>query len=855
MTPGGTFCTKVYRSQDYNSLIWVMQQLFEDVQAIKPNSSRSQSSEIFITCLKYTNPDKIDPKMLDPNHVFKSVHDPGNAKVDVLHKKYDKMNKRHRTGYEDVTGDVLIGSHGTVIGFVNSDEPIRVLTDMNSLKWTDECDHYKSNKYTTDEIVGYFTDFRVLGKIDFKKLLKWRTRMRDHDAMEKGDIVQEGKVSEVDDNDLKNKKSRKDGEDTEENEHEQIMQMRAMQAMEDRKLKKKVRSAAAKERVRQGLGMNANVFDTAGQEEEDLFTFSRSAKSSKIVADALEEYGHQVGSDSEEEEQRDTGDGAIFYPEDNLEEELNDDYVTYKINRKTKEPKAKGNRLREDDDELVAQKALNDRMMDDEMLKSKKGKKAALKEEELQYQELLNKGSRADTQSLTSKRKRKKAENSDSDDSSESDDSDEEEDVAHEEGRIAKERASRKKAKAAAAVADSSEESEDSDDDSELEGASEDEEDHAEKILNARKNAVKTEQWFSHPMFKQTLTDKNADEDEEENSDMDESEEEDHFKSQIRDSESESEEENDDGKKSKNSRMSKAAKEALDSMPMTDKEKRNLKRKKEKLRGERQQAKRDRKSGTEPASDVMGFEVVRATGGDESDDPEAEMIRRNPEIQAGIGRTQKDEDGFEIVPADSVFGKKDKRSYDSDDEEYDAHDRAQHLALGTLMLRKSRKKALVDASYNRFAWNDAKDLPTWFMDDENKHNKPQIPIPPALLEQIKSKFAMTGTKSIKKVQEAKDRKRRRAMTKLKAAKKSATALAGNEEMSEKQKLRAISKAMKNSKVDKPSKVYVVGQKGTGGGAQKLGTGTGKLKFVDKRLKADRRGERQAKKQKAKGRKK
>ena len=84
---GGTFCTKVYRSVDYNSVIWVLQQLFEDVQTMKPNSSRSQSSEIFVVCLKYTKPNYIDPKLLDPNHVFKEVADPGLQKVNVLHKK------------------------------------------------------------------------------------------------------------------------------------------------------------------------------------------------------------------------------------------------------------------------------------------------------------------------------------------------------------------------------------------------------------------------------------------------------------------------------------------------------------------------------------------------------------------------------------------------------------------------------------------------------------------------------------------------------------------------------------------------------------------------------------------------
>lgn len=56
-------------------------------------------------------------------------------------------------------------------------------------------------------------------------------------------------------------------------------------------------------------------------------------------------------------------------------------------------------------------------------------------------------------------------------------------------------------------------------------------------------------------------------------------------------------------------------------------------------------------------------------------------------------------------------------------------------------------------------------------------------------DQIKAKFMLVGTKEIKKVAEARMRKKKRAANTLKAAKKSANMMAENSEMSEKQKLK------------------------------------------------------------------
>ena len=147
------------------------------MQAVKPNSSRSQSAEIFVVCLKYTAPKFIDPKFLDPNHVFKEVEDPGMKKVDVLHKKYEKLNKRQRSGYDESLG-ITLTSTKSVSEFIDSADPVRMLTDVSKFVFTEKCELLKKHPKMTSDLIECFKDLRVLGKIDFKKMLKWRQIVR-----------------------------------------------------------------------------------------------------------------------------------------------------------------------------------------------------------------------------------------------------------------------------------------------------------------------------------------------------------------------------------------------------------------------------------------------------------------------------------------------------------------------------------------------------------------------------------------------------------------------------------------------------------------------------------------------------
>jgi len=114
--------------------------------------------------MKYTAPKQIDPKLLDPNYVFKEVKDPGLKTVDVLHKKYDKLNKRHRTGYDENLG-LLLSKACTVSQFLAHPDPVQVLTEASELSFSPLCKTFEEHDSTTVEMKLCLKDLRVLGKV------------------------------------------------------------------------------------------------------------------------------------------------------------------------------------------------------------------------------------------------------------------------------------------------------------------------------------------------------------------------------------------------------------------------------------------------------------------------------------------------------------------------------------------------------------------------------------------------------------------------------------------------------------------------------------------------------------------
>ena len=843
LVAGGSFCTKVYRSTDYNALIWVFQQLFEEVQAMKPNSSRSQSSEIFIVCLKYTAPNSIDPKLLDPNHVFKEINDPGLQKVDVMHKKYEKLNKRHRTGYDESLG-MLLTSKVSVLDFIHSKDTvaaIRVLTDANIIEFPEECDEIASHPATTDEIRLCFSDLRVLGKLDFKKILKWREIMRTFFFSSKKE-EKEGEESEAAVEVGSKRRNPLDEMDVD----EEIERMNTKLNQADKRDKKKTRLKASKERQRQVLGISANAFGDA--DDMELFSMGHSTRASQlegvndVYIDDDEDKNLEIWQDDYAKlDEKLELPSIILADADDLEAELETQYKRFvagkrilteqNINEeqlmlkdvrdeKTLEGRshsAKAARL------ARTSSALLDRREEEDYEAGHSKNANAMKADLSAYVKLLS-----GTQVKTAKGKGKKGEEVQAANETDTSEDDDEEGGDDEWG----------------------------DDDAPLQSKS-----------VRLTGGARAEKWFTHPIFNESLIVKE---------DIEKDAKKDHRR----------------------------ANQTISEMPKTDKDIRKEKRKKSKDRQDRREVRKNDENKTE---NVTHFDFAPRSSVDFGDEEEgvdnegvvldSETIRQRALIRQGMGTVMREphkaapgkkrkadamegyetvtgtdaddtvqmkdqEEEIEIVPRDRTSNGGDDRSYDSDNEQYDSHDRAMTLALGTLMLRRSREKALVDASYNRFTWNDSKDLPAWFLDDEMKHNKPQLPVPEALLDQvsrtllsfrnfyrciyesfihhrlvgdkkiksrhsnffsklsfvkhetssnffttpsnfssyhkitqIKAKFMLTGTKEIKKVAEARARKKKRAASTLKAAKKSATMMAENSEMSEKQKLKVIKQSI------------------------------------------------------------
>lgn len=166
------------------------------------------------------------------------------------------------------------------------------------------------------------------------------------------------------------------------------------------------------------------------------------------------------------------------------------------------------------------------------------------------------------------------------------------------------------------------------------------------------------------------------------------------------------------------------------------------------------------------------------------------------------------------------------------------------LAIGTLMVQSKKKcEDLIESGYNRWTHNDDS-LPDWFTQNEAKFCQKRLPVTKEMMEVYRAKLQEINVRPIKKVAEAKARKRKRVLKCLEKARKKAEGIVESEDVSSHEKaqhIRQIYKKVGALKKKKGNVEYVVAKKGLGKKVRRPAGVKGHFKVVDPRMKKDTRG--------------
>jgi len=792
LRPGGTFVTKVFRSADYNSLLWVFNQLFSKVDATKPTASRNVSAEIFVMCLGFKG-GMIDPKFFNPKWVFMEIVE-AKTEAGVAEKKpssalneYVKhMGKKHRGGYEP-GDDFRVTTAGKFIEATNPAEML--VTHHKILLDNPEDEVLAKHPLTTSEVRELCDDLKVLSKKDLSGLLKWRMKILREREREQRKAAREAKLKaeadaketksaeaadalnqDVDDaiaafldDDTKPKKEDADDDKDDEEAAEELEKELAEQVesrrREERRLAKSTMRRQRKQEMRRKMSLNSK---SQIQDQPELF---RATKKSMKALEDQDKYvdarkfdsDHESSEGSEQESESSDGsldaftkmevDVAVF---NQLQQEGWEDKFRSKMKRKRRNEK-------ETRRKRVMQAWSSEFAAFGESLEDQNAKRLSLE---------------------------------DGEDDDDDDDDDDEEDLKalrdlQEKQRKALEDGDEGAAGLDGVALEALADGPPPDVASEAEEAAKtvparvtstdivpvkEDDEEAEEALRAVHRA---DRWFSQDIFRTAGSG------------------------------------DDDSDAGSGGEVREIDESLLPKMPLTDKEKRKLKRKQQRERNDR------RNTIKVDDAEKLPMEV-------------APLEPPKP-----------------LVPMASDSGKFKKPT--------DPRELAETLALGSLLIEsKKSRMELIDAGYNRYTFDQQLDLPDWFVENENKHNKPELPISKELMDQFRAKMREINARPIRKVAQAKARKKRRLQKRLEKLRGTALSLMDTPDMSEAAKARQMRKAVNQAAKQERRKVTVVAIKKGGGGNRgnkekgKVPKGA-KTKVVDRRMKSDKRGEKKANK--------
>ncbi|KAL8276036.1 hypothetical protein Esti_000030 [Eimeria stiedai] len=353
---GGTFVSKVFRSSDYASLLYVLQQLFVRVEATKPQASRNVSAEIFVVCKGFKQPDRVDSRLFDPKFAFLSVDDGaeeniqqkqaggGGTRIDgeeegsaasVLPQKarvklaeaFANAQKRRRGGYgsEETRYKVL-----TIGAFFTSASPVKSLLSASELVKSGDsnCDALEqavlSHRLTTPEIRSLWGDLKVLGKRELSQLLKWRFKIKREIVLLQKQQHLTSPTAEASGEEQTDAAA----EDEEEGVEQQIdEELETLHASVSRQALRQQRRAAKKQRLLQTKQQFSRNAFAASERDPDLFAFTKDAAAAfKKEHQTVDAQLLLTGGEVENEEQHDLNlpfadDGILSkpkFPKDDL---------------------------------------------------------------------------------------------------------------------------------------------------------------------------------------------------------------------------------------------------------------------------------------------------------------------------------------------------------------------------------------------------------------------------------------------------------------------------------------------------------------------------------------------------------
>ncbi|VDP35790.1 unnamed protein product [Schistosoma mattheei] len=179
---------------------------------------------------------------------------------------------------------------------------------------------------------------------------------------------------------------------------------------------------------------------------------------------------------------------------------------------------------------------------------------------------------------------------------------------------------------------------------------------------------------------------------------------------------------------------------------------------------------------------------------------------------------------------------------------------AEERAIATRLIQSAKsRRELLESGYNRYQFFEkSSDLPDWFIEDEKKHMRKPIMVKK---EEIPVDVPTMG-RSLSKAEQAKARKKARLAKRLKRIRQKAEGI--SDEIPETEKWQQIKQLYKKAgllkKKRRPLHVIVNTKAGSRSGGTKPQKGA-KVKIVDKRMKADLRGQQKAKDGKKHGKRK